>query len=153
MSFEQIVRPFQSRPVTATKRVIRSVVTSPTEPLTATLTWGAAGEIVQGAKQVQGVDLEAVGFTLNRCNDDWKQVGQPETELEEIPIYSPDESGTQIGKTTSKRVTKISFKKKGDLNPPSNAYFVAGQAEITAGLRASIPGSDSCSASYKYQWE
>ena len=147
MSFEQLVRPFAARPVIKTSRTVPASVAATAE--TAILRWGVAGELPTGVKQEPGVDLEAVGFNVESCNQDWQQKGTPDTEEAEVPVRTSAD-GPQIGVTTVERITKITFSSKQQKQPFS--YVAAGIAESIAGLRASIPGFNKCDHSYNFDY-
>jgi hypothetical protein len=105
--FEQLVRPFTSRQVTTTRRVV-PIKTDDT-PDNATITWGTAGEMPKNVVQPKGVNLEnieSVGFNIKGGIDKWNQSVR-ESELVDIPIK--DAAGNQIGTTTVDRVKSITF--------------------------------------------
>lgn len=154
MIFETIVRPFQSRPVTATRRVV-SAVGEAGDPGTATLTWGEAGTVARGVKQEEGRNLELVGFNLNDCEEIWSQKGDPVTEDITTPIVTAE--GGEIGTTTWKRIREIKFEKREEQgstgsNPITNAFVASGVAESIAGLQAMVPGSGKCASTYKLRY-
>lgn len=152
--FEQIVRPFVSRPVTATRRVVPAV-SDGSDTGTAVLTWGRAGAIERGAKQEEGEDLASVGFNVECCDDVWDQKGEPEREENRGPLYAAG-TDNKIGEAVYSRVTEISFrsqKKNGcfqDLE--SWSYAAAGVLESIAGLEASIPAAKNCNSTFKLRY-
>jgi hypothetical protein len=150
MSFEQLVRPFAARPVTTTSRVIPTVKPAVSE--TAILSWGVAGEIPQGVKQEAGADLTG-SFTVKQCNDDWKQKGQPETTLHDVPTLTAAGAPTGIIARVE-RIDKIRFEKREQQqsNPSSNAFVASAVAESVAGLKAAISGPNKCDSSFSYKW-
>lgn len=150
--FETIVRPFQSRQVITTRRIVPSV-SDGSDTGTAVLTWGEAGTIEKGAKQEEG-DLASAGFTTNCCDDTWDQKGDPVTEDIDAPVSTA--SGTQVGTFTTRRIREISFqnKKNGpcDSDFTEFSYAAAGVAEVIAGLEADMPASRNCNATFKLNY-
>lgn len=172
--FEQLVRPFQSRQIGTTRRIVPAVKTDD-KPDEAKIIWGTVGELAREVVQPKGVNLEnieSVGFNVRGNIDNWNQTSR-EGELVDIPIR--DNDGNQIGATTVDRTKEIEYTKR--LAPydweknPSNPYFpnydgVArvqpGQVNFTGtksdlirsypGLRDQVPGADTDKATYKFQW-
>jgi hypothetical protein len=143
--FEQIVRPFQSRQVITTRRIVPSV-SDGSDTGTAVLTWGEAGKIERGAPQEDGLDYGTAGFNVECCNDTWDQSGQPETEDVEI------RSGVTV-----RRVRQIAFKnehKNGCFEDITSwSYVASGVAESVAGLESDIRGLRNCKATYKLNFD
>lgn len=151
--FEQIVRPFQSRPVVTTRRIVPSV-SDGSDTGTAVLMWGEAGKIELGAKQEEG-DLASAGFTTNCCDDTWSQKGTPITDDIDNPVTTS--GGAQVGTFTTRRIRQISFqnKKNGpcDSDFTEFSYAAAGVAEVIAGLEADMPASKNCNATFKLNYD
>lgn len=145
--FEQLVRPFQTRPVTTTRRIV-PVVTEAV-PETAILSWGKAGTVAAGVQQPDGVDLEIAGFRLNNCAEDWNQKSVT-TEEVEAPVKN--NAGAEVGKFTVNRIRDITFHRKEIAGEPFS-YAAVGVSEVIAGLRRDIPGSSSCDAKYKFNYD
>lgn len=147
--FEQIVRPFERRPVTATRRVVPSVATGDVGE--AVLTWGAAGTVATGAVQEPGVDYEDVGFNIECCEGNWVQYGEPEVEPIQPPIKNM--AGTQVGYAEAERIKKITFKDTHKSSCYSDlrswSYVASGVTEVMAGLKRDIPAASSCRSTYK----
>jgi hypothetical protein len=146
MMFEQLVRPFQSRPVTTTRRIV-PVVTEAV-PETAVISWGKAGTVPVGVRQPDGVDLENIettGFRLRDCSQKWKQTSRLGEDVD-IPIKTP--AGTEIGKVTADRTKEITFGRRETAETQPFSYAAVGVAQVIAGLRRDIPGSNSCDAEY-----
>lgn len=147
--FEQLVRPFAARPVTTTRRIVPVVTEAVAE--TATLSWGAAGTVAQGILQEEGTDLATPGFRVNMCTaEDWNQ-RSVRTEEVENPIVA---AGTEIeiGKFTTNRIREITFHRK-EANTQPFSYVAAGVGDVIEGLRRDIPGSSSCAAKYKFNYD
>lgn len=105
--FEQLVRPFTSRQVTTTRRVVP--IKTNDIPETAAIRWGTTGEMPQNVVQPKGVNLEnieSVGFNIKGSIDRWNQSVR-ESELVDIPIK--DDAGNQVGTTTVDRVKSMTF--------------------------------------------
>lgn len=148
--FEQLVRPFAARPVTTTRRIVP--VVSDAVPETAVITWGKAGTVPTGTQQPDATNLEnieSVGFRLHNCYENWNQKNVT-TEEATVPIMSS--AGTQIGQTTVNRIREIEFSRRETQEQPFS-YAAVGVASVVAGLRSSIPGSNSCDAKYKFNYD
>ncbi|HJQ59431.1 MAG TPA: hypothetical protein VJ890_21165 [Vineibacter sp.] len=158
--FEQLVRPFQSRQIGTTRRIVPVKVDD--TPDEAKIAWGSVGELPQGAVQPKGVNtenIESVGFNLRGSIDNFHQSSR-ESDFVDVPIR--DAAGNQIGSVTLDRAKSITYNKKGDpylnqfgYNPDyGNKQFTydAGAAGKTvtastsatapAGMRANVPSSN-----------
>lgn len=145
--FEQLIRPFESRSVTTTRRIVP--VVSEAIPETAILSWGAAGTVALGVQQPDGVDLLAGNFRVNDCHETWNQKSV-KTESTEVPTLNP--AGTAIvGKTTVERIKEIDFTRREPETQPFS-YVAVGISQAIAGLRRDISGSNSCDAKYKFNY-
>ena len=108
--FEQLIRPFQSRQIGTTRRLVPIKVDD--TPDGATITWGSTGNLPQGVAQPKGVNLEnieSVGFNLRGNIDNFHQTSR-ESEQVDVPIR--DNSGTQIGTATIDRAKEITYANK-----------------------------------------
>jgi hypothetical protein len=155
--FEQLVRPFATRPVTTTRRIVP--IQTDDVPELAIITWGAVGALPPERVQPQGTDLEnieSVGFVVRGNIDNWKQSVR-ESENIEIPIKDKDDN--EIGKVKVNRVKKLTFngpESNDESDSSTNKYLpnFSGMAEWEetytakkepepppAGLRDSVPSS------------
>lgn len=146
--FEQLIRPFESRQVTNTRRIVPVVTDAVAE--TAILSWGKVGTVALGVQQPDGVDLLSGDFRLNRCHENWHQKGKPETEEYEVPLKNAN--GTDIGKAIAERIKKINFSKRNTDERQPFSYAAVGVRQVIAGLHRDIPGSDSCDHSYSLKY-
>ena len=109
--FEQLVRPFQSRQIGTTRRIVPVKVDD--TPDEAKIAWGSVGELPQGAVQPKATNLENienVGFNLRGSIDNFHQTSRESDEIE-VPIR--DNAGNQIGTATIDRAKEITYTKKG----------------------------------------
>lgn len=146
--FEQLIRPFSARPVTTTRRIVPIVTEAVAE--TAILSWGTAGTVAQGILQEEGTDLAAPGFQVNMCTaEDWNQRSVTTEEVEN-PVET--NSGLEIGKFTTNRIREITFHRK-EANTQPFSFVAVGVADVIEGLRRDIPGSSSCAAKYRFNYD
>lgn len=147
--FEQLVRPFQTRQVTTTKRIIP--VKSEAAPQTAIISWGAAGTLPEGVVQPSAVDLESIesiGFQLHSCTENWTQADRVGEESQ-LPIKTT--GGAVIGNATVDRTKEITFRRReAEVQPFS--FAAVGVTQVISGLRTSIPGSNSCESKFKLSY-
>jgi hypothetical protein len=144
--FEQIVRPFQTRDVLQTRRIVKSLSTKTGER--AFLTWGAAGTIPAGALQPPPTPAAPQpGFNVIQDSPaQWVQTEEPVTEE------------VQVGGVTIKRVRAITFHTLANNLPgfeptPINSTVAAGVSDVVAGLLRDISGTRAKTATYKTTWE
>ncbi len=143
--FEQIIRPFQTAQVLATRRIVKSV-SAVAAPQAAILTWGAAGTIPAGVQQkppsTDGARSSGGGFTVQRAQDNWTQSGTPETET------------VDVGGAKVKRVRVITFARIIDsIAGPPGGLAAAAVSDVVAGLKAEIEGSRATRSQYKTKWD
>jgi hypothetical protein len=153
--FEQLVRPFQSRQVTTTRRIVPAVHKPDEKPDEAKITWGSTGALPQGKVQPKSTNLEnieSVGFNLRGNIDNFHQSVR---EGEEVDVPIRDNSGNQIGTATLDRATSITYNNK-NLDPGRDPYlqqfgynqnFVPTNSPTAttptgSGIRASVPSND-----------
>lgn len=108
--FEQLVRPFQSRQIGTTRRIVPVKVDD--TPDEATITWGSTGNLPQGAVQPKGVNLEnieSVGFNLRGNIDNFNQTSR---ENEQVELAINDESGNRVGTAVIERAKEITYANK-----------------------------------------
>lgn len=115
--FEKLVRPFQTRLIGTTRRIVPIKVDD--TPGEAKIAWGAVGMLPEEKVQPKGVNLEnieSVGFNVKGNIDNFHQTSR---EDEQVAIPVRDEAGNQIGETTVARAKSITYNKK-ELDKPSN---------------------------------
>lgn len=123
--FEQLVRPFASRQVTTTRRIvpIRKEDETPEEAI---IEWGSPGQLPRGVAQPKGVNLEnieSVGFNLRGSIDKFHQSSR-ESDQVDVPIR--DSGGAQIGTVTLDRAQMITYNKKnGEREAPFDDSYKA----------------------------
>lgn len=167
--FEQLVRPFQTRLIGTTRRII-PVKTDDT-PEDARITWGSTGNLAQGVVQPKGVNLEnieSVGWNLRGNIDNFNQSSR---RSEFIDLDIKDEAGNTVGKATIDRANEIDYQKRympnfnnqssrsnrepftyeagtkpkrNDITPatPTVIPVSSGTNQTPPGLRANVPGKD-----------
>lgn len=175
--FEQLVRPFQSRQILTTRRVVPVKVDD--TPGEAKIAWGNVGSLPKEVVQPKGVNIENimdVGFNIRGNIDNWHQSSR-EPEYVDVPIKDAD--GNEIGSVTLDRAKQIGYDKKVDPydweKNPSAGYFpnfhgvarpppapsmtfvgTKRDAEAVAleqlGIRASIPGADTDRSLYQFTY-
>lgn len=109
--FEQLVRPFQSRSIGTTRRIVPVQTDPPATPDEARITWGSVGALAQGVVQPKGTDLEnieTVGWNVRGSIDKFNQSSRRDERVE-LPIN--DESGNRVGTATIDRAKEVEFKK------------------------------------------
>lgn len=110
--FEEIVRPFQATSIVAKKKVVYAISEDTTSG-TATLTWGRAGTIEDGAAQDKETDL-GISFKVKDFNPDhsWVQTGKltDVIRIKHVDSVTGIEDDTQF--VDVKRIKSISFKDK-----------------------------------------
>lgn len=107
--FEQLVRPFTSRQITTTRRIVPIKKEADATPKEAKIMWGEAGNLPDEKVQPKGVNLENienVGFNVRGSIDKWHQSSR-ESDQVDIPIK--DNAGNQIGAATIDRAKDIGF--------------------------------------------
>jgi hypothetical protein len=139
--FEYIVRPSQTQPVLATTRIVKSV--SIATGATAILSWGVAGAVPAGARQLPPkVGSQTLGgFSVTNAVETWSQTDPPVTE------------DVQIEGVTIKRVREITFHtivQALDAQPFSLA--AEGVTDVVAGLLRDMPGNRTKQSTYKTKW-
>jgi hypothetical protein len=156
--FEQLVRPFASRQVTTTRRIVP--VKTEDKPEEAKITWGEVGQLPQSVVQPQSTNLEnieSVGFNLRGSIDKFNQSSR-RSELVDVPIR--DSGGRQIGTVTLDRAKEITYNKRDtdravaysnygynqnyttDTPYLPNFTGMAAVADPPAGLRATVPSAN-----------
>lgn len=107
--FEQIVRPFTSRQITTTRRIVPVKVDD--TPEEARITWGSTGNLAQGVVQPKSVNLENienVGWNIRGSIDKFHQSSREDDRVE-LPIT--DDAGNRVGTATIDRAKEVDFKK------------------------------------------
>ena len=107
--FEQLVRPFQSRLIGTTRRIVPIKVDD--TPQEARITWGSVGNLAQGVVQPKGVNLEnieSIGWNLRGNIDNFQQSSR---RSEFIDLDITDEAGNKVGTATIDRAKEIDYKK------------------------------------------
>lgn len=107
--FEQLVRPFQTRLIGTTRRIVPVKVDD--TPDEARITWGSTGNLAQGVVQPKGVNLEnieTVGWNLRGSIDKFHQSSR-EDEQVELPIN--DDNGNRVGTAVIDRAKEVDYKK------------------------------------------
>ena len=139
---EQIVRPFQSPQVLTTRRIVKSVSAPVATPPTAVLTWGKAGTIPAGVRQLDPATAGSQGgFSVVGAQEDWTQSGAPVTETVDV-------GGAQV-----KRVREIAFQRITDtVNANPAGLAAAAVSDVVSGLLTSIEGNRATRAKYKTKW-
>jgi hypothetical protein len=110
--FEQLVRPFVSRQIGTTRRIVPVKVDD--TPDEARITWGTAGNLPEGVVQPKATNLEnieGVGFNLRGSIDKFNQSVR-ESDFVDVPIR--DSGGSQIGTVTLDRAKSITYDRKGE---------------------------------------
>ena len=112
--FEQLVRPFQSRQIGTTRRIVPVKVDD--TPDEAMIAWGAVGDLPQGAVQPKGVNLENienVGFNIRGSIDKFHQSpNREESEREEVDLPIKDGAGNTVGTATISRAKSLTWDTK-----------------------------------------
>lgn len=170
--FEQLVRPFTSRQVTTTRRVVP--VKTEDKPEVARIAWGAAGRLAQGVVQPKGVNLEnieSVGWNIRGSIDKFHQ-SPNRAEREEVELPIKDGAGNTVGTAKISRAKEITWDTKNkpylpNFGPDPQRQFgynpnfpdagkpftygavlsphvisVSTGAPPPAGLRSSVPSAD-----------
>jgi hypothetical protein len=109
--FEQLVRPFQTRQIGTTRRIVPVKTDEPQTPEEARLTWGSVGALAQGVVQPKATNLEnieSVGWNVRGNIDNFHQTSR-EGEMVTVPVK--DNAGNTIGETTIDRTKEIGFQK------------------------------------------
>lgn len=166
--FEQLVRPFQTRLIGTTRRIVPVKVDD--TPDEARITWGSTGNLAQGIVQPKGVNLEnieSVGWNLRGNLDNFNQSSRRD---EQVELAINDESGNRVGTAVIERANEIDYQKRympnfnnqssrRDREPfsyeagakPKQATPAAtgtiipvssGTNQTPPGLRANVPGKD-----------
>ena len=167
--FEQLVRPFQTRLIGTTRRIVPVKVDD--TPDEARITWGSTGNLAQGVVQPKGVNLEnieSVGWNLRGNIDNFNQSSRRD---ERVELAINDESGNRVGTATIDRANEIDYQKRympnfnnqssrrnqepfsyeaggkpkrNDITPstPTVIPVSSGTNQTPPGLRANVPGKD-----------
>jgi hypothetical protein len=118
--FEQLVRPFQTRQIGTTRRIVPVRTNVPETPEEARITWGSTGNLAQGVVQAKGVNLEnieTVGWNLRGNIDNFNQSSRRD---EQVELAINDESGNRVGTAVIDRAKEVGFQKPFDPKSFSN---------------------------------
>lgn len=159
--FEQLVRPFQSRQVTTTRRIVPAIHKPDEKPNEARITWGSTGQLPPSVVQPKATNLEnieSVGFNVRGSIDNWNQSVR---EGEQVTIPVRDNSGNQIGETVVDRTKSITYTGRVNQNQPYLPNFGHNQnyqnltgisATAPDGLRGNVPSADTTQSTYNFTY-
>ena len=122
--FEQLVRPFASRTVTTTRRIVPIKVDE--TPDEAKIAWGTTGSLPTGVVQPKATNLEnieSVGFNLRGNIDNFHQSSR-EPDFVDVPIR--DSGGNEIGTVTLDRAKSITYNNK-NMDPQKQFGYLQNQ--------------------------
>lgn len=106
-NLEQIIRPFQSREILTTRRIISTSLKIPVQE--AGVEWGAAGDM-PSAVEVEKDEEGGMSFNVVDCDDKFDEKNR---KFSTIRIEQPDHPENYV---VVERINQITFNKKSESN-------------------------------------